>query len=40
VHWTTCSLSEQPLQHAHIVADALGSLFNKEAVVEYLLCRK
>lgn len=36
--WSICSLSGQPL-HPPIVADFLGSLYNKEAVLEFLLGR-
>lgn len=36
--WSTCSLSNQPLQ-VPIVADYLGSLYNREAVLEFLLSR-
>ncbi|GAX79470.1 hypothetical protein CEUSTIGMA_g6911.t1 [Chlamydomonas eustigma] len=37
--WTSCSMSGQPLQEP-VVADKLGRLFNKNAVVEYLLAKK
>ncbi|BDA48469.1 Replication termination factor 2 [Coccomyxa sp. Obi] len=36
--WTTCSISGQPLQDP-ISADYLGHLYNREAVVEFLLGR-
>lgn len=36
--WSTCSLSNQPLQPP-IVADYLGRLYNREAVLEFLLSR-
>ncbi|KAL3131040.1 hypothetical protein ABBQ38_000358 [Trebouxia sp. C0009 RCD-2024] len=36
--WSTCSLSNQPLQ-APIVADFLGNLYNREAVLEFLLSK-
>lgn len=38
VGWTTCALSGEPLQ-APIVADWLGSLYNKAAVLGFLLAR-
>ena len=39
VKWGTCALSEQPLAPP-IVADFLGALFNKCAVLEWLLARR
>lgn len=36
--WSTCALSGQPLQ-APVVADHLGSLYKREAVLEFLLAR-
>ena len=36
--WSTCTLSGQPLQPP-LAADMLGSLYNKEAVLEFLLGR-
>ncbi|CAL8463661.1 g3195 [Coccomyxa elongata] len=36
--WTTCSISGHPLQNP-ISADYLGQLYNREAVVEFLLAR-
>eukprot|EP00877_Chromochloris_zofingiensis_P014395 jgi/Chrzof1/9209/Cz03g40010.t1 len=39
IAWTTCSVSEQPLQPP-IVADQLGHLYNKDALLEFLLSRK
>ncbi|EPQ27052.1 uncharacterized protein PFL1_05336 [Pseudozyma flocculosa PF-1] len=36
--WSLCTLSRQPLR-APIVSDALGRLYNKDAVVHYLLHR-
>lgn len=37
--WTLCHLSRQPLREP-VVADALGRLYNKEAVVSWLIDRK
>ncbi|KAG2424314.1 hypothetical protein HYH02_015204 [Chlamydomonas schloesseri] len=37
--WSTCALSSQPLQPP-IVADGLGRLYNKEAVIQFILCAK
>jgi hypothetical protein len=37
--WTSCPLSGEPLAHP-LVADPLGTLYNKAAVVEFLLARK
>lgn len=34
--WTTCALSKQPLREP-VVADALGRMYNKEAVTEWLI---
>lgn len=39
VRWSTCSLSGEPLA-APIVADYLGALYNRAAVLEFLLARK
>ena len=36
--WTTCTLSGAPLAEP-VVADLLGSLYNKAAVLEFLLGR-
>lgn len=36
--WSTCALSGQPLQPP-LAADMLGSLYNREAVLEFLLGR-
>ena len=36
--WKTCSLSHKPLKEP-IVSDAAGKLYNKDAVVEYLLAQ-
>ncbi|KAI8820451.1 Rtf2 RING-finger-domain-containing protein [Fimicolochytrium jonesii] len=38
VNWFFCALSKQPLTQP-VVADALGKLYNKDAVLEYLLNR-
>lgn len=35
-YWSTCALSHQPLS-LPIVSDALGTLYNKDAVLDYLL---
>ena len=35
-HWTTCPLSHQPLRPP-IVSDASGTLYNKDAILEFLL---
>lgn len=35
-YWTTCALSHQPLTEP-IVSDALGTLYNKDAVLDHLL---
>ena len=35
-HWTTCPLSHQPLRPP-IVSDASGKLYNKDAILEFLL---
>ena len=35
-HWSTCPLSQQPLKEP-IASDSLGSLYNKDAILEYLL---
>ncbi|GFR48595.1 hypothetical protein Agub_g10499, partial [Astrephomene gubernaculifera] len=37
--WSTCSLTSQPLQPP-IVACGLGRLYNKDAVLQFLLCKK
>ncbi|KAI9201958.1 Rtf2 RING-finger-domain-containing protein [Polychytrium aggregatum] len=37
--WFTCTLSKRPLK-APIVADNLGKLYNKDAILEFLLDRK
>ncbi|EFJ43098.1 hypothetical protein VOLCADRAFT_119208 [Volvox carteri f. nagariensis] len=37
--WSTCALSSQPLQ-APIVACSLGRLYNKDAVLRFLLAKK
>ncbi len=36
--WTTCSLTGAPLQ-GQIAADYIGQLFNRDALVEFLLAR-
>lgn len=36
--WTSCALSKRPLQEP-IVACGLGKLYNKDALLEYLLDR-
>ena len=36
--WSTCTLSGQPLREP-VVADFLGSLYNREVVLEFLLAR-
>lgn len=36
--WSTCHISGQPLE-VPIAADFLGTLYNKEAVLEFLLAR-
>ncbi|KAF6231039.1 hypothetical protein HO173_010739 [Letharia columbiana] len=35
-YWSTCALSHQPLRRP-VVSDALGTLYNKDAVLDYLL---
>lgn len=35
-HWSTCPLSRKPLA-APVVSDAAGTLYNKDAVIEFLL---
>jgi hypothetical protein len=35
-HWSTCPLSHQPLKPP-IVSDSLGILYNKDAILEFLL---
>ena len=35
-YWSTCALSHQPLSRP-VVSDALGTLYNKDAVLDYLL---
>ena len=35
-YWTTCALSHQPLSEP-VVSDALGTLYNKDAVLDHLL---
>ena len=35
-HWTTCPLSHQPLKPP-IVSDLSGKLYNKDAILEFLL---
>ena len=35
-YWSTCALSHQPLR-LPVVSDALGTLYNKDAVIDYLL---
>ena len=35
-HWTTCPLSHQPLKPP-IVSDSLGKLYNKDAILDFLL---
>ena len=35
-YWTTCALSHKPLQQP-IVSDAVGNLYNKDAILKYLL---
>lgn len=39
VKWTLCHLSRQPLREP-VVADALGRLYNKEAIVNWLIEKK
>ena len=34
--WSTCALSHEPLR-LPVVSDALGTLYNKDAVIDYLL---
>ncbi|KAK9815355.1 hypothetical protein WJX72_002239 [[Myrmecia] bisecta] len=38
VKWSTCTLTGQPLKRP-VAADYLGSLYNREAVIEFLLAR-
>lgn len=38
MQWSTCTLSGQPLR-TEVVADYLGALYNREAVLEFLLMR-
>lgn len=35
-HWTTCPLSHKPLQRP-VVSDAVGNLYNKDAILKFLL---
>ena len=35
-YWSTCALSHEPLRPP-VVSDALGSLYNKDAMLDYLL---
>ena len=35
-YWSTCALSHESLRHP-VVSDALGTLYNKDAVLDYLL---
>ena len=35
-YWSTCALSHQPLS-LPVISDALGTLYNKDAVLSYLL---
>ena len=35
-YWSTCALSHEPLS-LPVVSDALGTLYNKDAVLDYLL---
>ena len=35
-YWTTCALSHQPLS-VPVVSDALGTLYNKDAVLDHLI---
>ncbi len=35
-HWSTCALSHEPLS-SPVVSDALGTLYNKDAVLDRLL---
>lgn len=35
-YWTTCPLSHKPLQRP-IVSDSVGNLYNKDAILKYLL---
>ena len=37
--WTTCTLSGAPLEPGHVVACFLGRLYNRAAVLEWLLAR-
>eukprot|EP00198_Chlamydomonas_reinhardtii_P011098 XP_001700435.1 predicted protein [Chlamydomonas reinhardtii] len=37
--WSNCALSSQPLQPP-LVADGLGRLYNKEAVLQFILCAR
>jgi hypothetical protein len=39
VKWTLCHLSRQPLREP-VVADGLGRLYNKEAIVNWLIEKK
>ena len=34
--WSTCAISHQPLR-LPVVSDAFGTLYNKDAIIEYLL---
>ncbi|CAN8067346.1 unnamed protein product [Agarophyton chilense] len=36
---THCALSKQPLRESHVVVDRLGQLYNKDALITYLLRR-
>lgn len=38
LRWTTCTLSKEPLREP-VVGDALGRLYNKEAITEWLVQR-
>ena len=40
VQWSSCALSGEPLSPAEAVADYLGALYNRSAVLEFLLARQ
>ena len=37
--WQHCALSQEPLSNTNVVACQMGRLYNKEAVIELLLCK-
>lgn len=37
---TECALTKQPLAPPHVVVDRLGQLYNKEALISYILTRR